>query len=247
MIGHWKRECRNPPSKSDRSDSSRASETNYLENTNEVFFIGEQVHETKTEAAETSLVGHLELCTDFDIFQDGSDSRAYMDSGQVSVVSENVYGVFELENWICNNVGRTPETFDHTCATVDTGCQRMAIGAQTLRLFGSQLPGELHITMHKSINKFRSVHQTSITTRVANIPCSLGMKGSFLKPAVFEQDNSSGAPFLISLSFLLHCKGNLIFDSAQGIDNRFSGRQGTDPTSFGPDWGTSYSVAELPK
>ena len=132
MIGHRKRECRNPPSKSDRSDSSRASETNYLENTNEVFFIGNQVHEIKTEAAEISLVGHLELCTDFDIFQGRSDSRAYMDSGQVSVVSENVYGVFELENWICNNVGRTSETFDHTCATVDTGCQRMAIGAQTL-------------------------------------------------------------------------------------------------------------------
>ena len=234
MIGHWKRECRNPPSKSDRSDSSRASETNYLENTNEVFFIGEQVHETKTEAAETSLVGHLELCTDFDIFQDGSDSRAYMDSGQVSVVSENVYGVFELENWICNNVCRTPETFDHTCATVDTGCQRMAIGAETLRLFGIQLPGELHITMHKSINKFRSVHQTSVTTRVANIPCSLGTKGSFLKPAIFEQDNSSGAPFLISLSFLLHCKGNLTLDSDKGLTIVFQDGREQIPLHLGP-------------
>ena len=34
---------------------------------------------------------------------------------------------------------------------------------------------------------------------------------SFLKPAVFDSDESTNAPFLLSLSFLLHCHG----------DNRF--------------------------
>ena len=88
--------------------------------------------------------------------------------------------------------------------------------------------------MHKSINKFRSVHQTSITTRVANIPCSLGMKGSFLNPAVFEQDNSSGAPFLICLSFLLHCKGNLILDSDKGLTIVFQDGREQIPLHLGP-------------
>ena len=52
-----------------------------------------------------------------------------------------VGGLFFYENMFCDLVSQysqhTPD--DATCATVDTGCQRLAIGATTLRKFGEHL------------------------------------------------------------------------------------------------------------
>ena len=105
-----------------------------------------------------------------------------------------VGGLFFYENMFCDLVSQysqqTPD--DATCATVDAGCQRLAVGATTLTKFGDHLPPELRITIHPETNRFRSVHQSS-----------------FLKPAVFESDESTNAPFLLSLSFLLHCHGDV--------------------------------------
>lgn len=136
--------------------------------------------------------------------------------------------------WFCGMVDRSLDVHDHTCATVDTGCQRLAIGNQTLHNFCSQLPGQLKITLHPEINRFKSVHQTSTTTRVASIPCSLGVKGSLLRPAVFEDEHSQHAPFLLSLSFLIHCHGELILSPEKGLRIRIRGEREEIPLHLGP-------------
>eukprot|EP00435_Cladocopium_sp_Y103_P054634 s153_g17.t2 len=255
QVGHWKRECRNPPA---QPENVKSHETNYLENTNEVFFAGHLELDRQFSSVQpgTSPVGQLGFCTDFEPKHFGSATSAvYMDSdqgsGDVFGISDgvehvvDVYGLFNLENWICNQTSRKPEVHDHTCATVDTGCQRLAIGAHTLELFGVHLPLPLHITMHKSINKFRSVHQTSITTKIANIPCSLGKRGSFLKPAVFEQENSVSAPFLISLSFLTHCKSCIILDPDKGLAIQFQNGKHVVPLHIGPSGALRIPLQEF--
>ena len=99
---------------------------------------------------------------------------------------------------------------DETCATVDTGCQRMAIGVQTLRQLVGHLPDELGVQLHQQEHRFRSAHGRSSTNHVASVPTSLGFKGSLLKPAGFENDESKHAPFLISPPFLLFCRACVV-------------------------------------
>lgn len=101
-----------------------------------------------------------------------------------------------------------PHQNDHSediCATIDTGCQRMAIGLNTLKRLDEALPDGLNIRLIKQEHRFRSVHGVSKTTYVAAVPSSLGKKGSVLRPAVFDNKESVDAPFLISLPFLMHC------------------------------------------
>ena len=145
-------------------------------------------------------------------------------------------GLFFYENMFCDLVSQYSQhpPDDATCATVDTGCQRLAIGATTLKKFSQHLPPELRITIHSETNKFRSAHQTSITTKVANVPSSLGTKGSFLKPAVFDNDESTNAPFLLSLSFLLHCHGDIGLCLEKGLQLRLRGNHEPVPLHLGP-------------
>ena len=103
------------------------------------------------------------------------------------------------------------------CATIDTGCQRMAIGLDALERYQSMLPPELFIRFRRERHQFRSVHQTSCTERVAVMPSSLGPRGSYLKPAIFEDETCRSAPFLISLPFLLHCGIQLHLDPTFGL------------------------------
>ena len=77
---------------------------------------------------------------------------------------------------------------EEACATVDTGCQRMAIGVETLRKLAQHLPCELPVRLQHQEHRFRSVHGRSVTKQVAMIPTGLGKKGSVLKPAVLEND-----------------------------------------------------------
>ena len=100
---------------------------------------------------------------------------------------------------------------------IDTGCQRMAIGWEALVKYQQYLPSELAIHFFPENHQFRSVHQTSITERVAVLPSSLGVRGSFLKPAVFEQGHCKSAPFLISLPFLLYSGAQLVLDEQAGL------------------------------
>ena len=109
------------------------------------------------------------------------------------------------------------EERDSTCATLDTGCQRLAVGLRTLQKFQSTLPEPLRITLRKEQNRFRSIHGVSSTEKIASVPVSLGHKGCFLRPAVFTDGPSQDAPFLISLSFLQHCRAQLCLDKDKGM------------------------------
>ena len=110
---------------------------------------------------------------------------------------------------------------DEACATVDTGCQRMAIGIETLKRLAKHLPDELPVHLHNQEHRFRSVHGRSVTNQVAVIPTGLGRKGSVLKPAVFENSESRNAPFLISLPFLMFCRSTLFLDPKDGLRINF--------------------------
>ena len=117
---------------------------------------------------------------------------------------------------------RQPESpEDQLCGTIDTGCQRMAIGSETLHRFSLLLPPELKVGTLKQEFQFRSVHGRSKTTQVATIPTSLGTNGSILKPAIFTGENSEHAPFLISLPFLLSCRTVLHLDPSCGLRAEF--------------------------
>ena len=107
------------------------------------------------------------------------------------------------------------------CGTIDTGCQRMAIGSETLYKLQEGLPDELQVGRLKQEFNFRSVHGKSTTSHVATIPTSLGKQGSVLKPAIFTGENSEKAPFLISLPFLLSCRTVLHLDPSQDLRAEF--------------------------
>ena len=88
---------------------------------------------------------------------------------------------------------------DNGCATIDTGCQRMDIGINTLNRLQESQPSSLPISFCNEIHQFRSVRKVSCTTKLACIPRSLGPHGCSLRPALFEDDSSADAPFLLSL------------------------------------------------
>ena len=123
---------------------------------------------------------------------------------------------------------------DTTCATVDTGCQRLAIGSSTLKKYAMKLPPTLQVTLHSKINRFKSVHNVSTTSKVATVPSSLGPKGTFLRPAVFEDSAGHQAPFLISLTFLMHCNSTLGLDEESGLYLMFRDNQNRIPLHLGP-------------
>ena len=99
------------------------------------------------------------------------------------------------EAWISENAEH-----DGT-GTIDTGCQRMAIGRETLRKFELQLPKPLQVLLKAKRFRFRGIGGSSTTKEVAVIPTSLGDKGALMEPAVL--DDTPHAPFLISLPLLL--------------------------------------------
>ena len=137
---------------------------------------------------------------------DVTDFCQYKDRFPLGGVSRNP------EHEIYWNEEPQHETPDEACATIDTGCQRMAIGLETLDRLIKHLPEDLPVLRIRQENRFRSVHGHSNTKFVAAIPSSLGHHGSILRPAIFDQDCSKRAPFLISLPFLLHCRAILHLD-----------------------------------
>ena len=238
-IGHWKRECPNPAKPRSTDYGQRPNETHYLTNTNEAIFIG--MLETGFDASLSEPTsgsfrsypnsGWGGSCG----FRDGFESaELYTVSDQVG--QPDVCELFHFENWFCDHVNSNQgfSIHEETCATVDTGCQRLAIGSETLKKYMEFLPNELKVTLHPEINRFKSVHQVSTTTRVATVPCALGSKGCFLRPAVFDCDPSEHAPFLISLTFLLHCDSELRLSQEHGLHIRFRGSQEILPLQLGP-------------
>ena len=208
VIGHWARECSMPKTSSAASTSSRSSTTstkemNYLqmESIPESEFYFLEVEDEPTRMASTS---HFEsLASNRDV-----ESISNSDSLVRDVYKERPR-VFPCYHLISQD--------DIGCATIDTGCQRMAIGLNTLQKLQLTQPPELPITFRNEKHHFRSVHKVSCTERLACIPCSLGPRGCVLRPAVFEEEHSSDAPFLLSLPFLLHCEATLILDDNKGL------------------------------
>ena len=140
--------------------------------------------------------------------------------------SRNGFDLSDDGSWLSRDYMQRPQPhpcfhidtcYDLACATIDTGCQRMAIGLNTRLTIIQTQPSELPVTYHDELHQFRSVHQVSCTHRLACIPCSLGPKGCILRPALFEEQSSADAPFLLSLPFLLHCRATLILDEQQGL------------------------------
>lgn len=207
-VGHWARECSMPKATSTASSSSRSSTTtakemNYLQM--ESIPESEFYYLEADEEFSRPTVGRL-----VDPLASNSDDESVSNS---DLLFRGVYKerprIFPCYHLIYQE--------DTGCATIDTGCQRMAIGLVTLQKLQRTQPSELPIIFRNEKHQFRSVHKVSCTERLACIPCSLGPRGCVLRPAVFEEEHSSEAPFLLSLPFLLHCEATLILDENKGL------------------------------
>lgn len=208
-TGHWHRECPEPP---------REREQHYLES-EEVIFCGMLEKEDPTAAGvqadfdqshtvigeesfvSSPTVGDMnhpsEVEGSFKPMSPYNDRDVFLGCREVFFSEDRSQAKLESSS---NHHPQSPESQDHedACATVDTGCQRMAIGIETLRRLSHHLPYPLSVQLHRQEHRFRSVHGRSSTKHVASIPSALGSKGSLLKPAVFEDGVSKEAPFLIS-------------------------------------------------
>ena len=81
---------------------------------------------------------------------------------------------------------------------------------------------------------FKSINGATSTKHVACIPSSLGPRGCILRPAVFDEGDTKGAPFLLSLPFLLRCRAQLCLDPVQGLELYLSKYKHRVPLHIGP-------------
>ena len=186
-VGHWARECPYKTSQgSGPSKDSKSKEVNYL--------IPEDGNLREAEFY------YLET----DEPPIGNDQNSFAFGAYTE--RPRVFQCYHMQT-IHDDVG---------AATIDTGCQRMAIGLNTLNLLKQNQPSKLPITYCEEVHQFRSVHKVSSTKYLACIPCSLGPRGCVLRPALFEDDSSANVPFLLSLPFLLHCQATSQLDLNRG-------------------------------
>lgn len=153
-VGHWHREC---PEKDKHKTGPK--ETNFLE-MEEAIFCGRLQHSgpavqrvepatqsNSPEASDNTGPGACETAT----------HGAYMSDLPVFDV---LFG-----DGCCNidSLG-TPGNpiYDDGCATLDTGCQRMAIGRATLERFVHQLPGNIPVKLTSSRNTDSRVFMGSL-------------------------------------------------------------------------------------
>lgn len=86
-------------------------------------------------------------------------------------------------------------------AVIDTGCQKTAVGSQTLKRIAQQLGPNHAVHYQQCQTRFRGVGGTSVSNYVARIPIGLGRQyQGYLHAAVLE--DCSEAPLLISLPVL---------------------------------------------
>ena len=192
-----------------------------------------QQHETTEETANTPGPSTTESAVmqaaNFDrlekelkpIFSESESARAYIETTYPSFghpeIPEHEVMWSETSRPSRNWRDPAPAIDEDCCATIDTGCQRMAIGQTTLDLLSQALPQDITVGTIPQKHKFRTVNGKSETTHIATIPTSLGHKGSTLRPAIFSHPESSKAPFLISLPFLLYCRTVLHLDPSDGL------------------------------
>ena len=196
-VGHWSRECRQ---KGTGKTNSKAGDVE--KHTKEIHVL---------DYYPESEFMYLEHTIDEDPSETASASQPGFDHETFDMQVYMVPPPFPCYQLLVDS------DLDVGCATIDTGCQRMAIGLNTLKQFQSTQPASLPIHFKKEKHQFRSVHKVSSTERVALIPTCIGPRGSILKPAVFEESHCCDAPFLLSLPFLLHCKCHLDLDEDAGL------------------------------
>ena len=226
QIGHWHRD-RECPGKAEAS-----KEVQLLESDEALFIHFLEYQDYKNE--QQAEVHHLSRDDEWNPLQEAVSQwravraapQATSDHGvtadEPASASDRVYKersppieAFWSEK--CFEHLRRSDIDERSCATVDTGCQRAAIGLETLYKLQSAQPKQLEILMKPEPHRFCSVHGTSTTQRVACIPNSIGPNGCILRPAVFEDEHGSKAPFLLSLPFLLECRSVLELDPTVGL------------------------------
>ena len=212
-VGHWHKEC---PDK----NKPKVKEANYLTYDNEeayflhfLDFRRASRRNSGSGAGDEFFEGAVDLTTRTSEPSRGNSSKDREDRPHESAYRCAALG---LPHEVMYVHSHEPIDEDH-CATVDTGCQRTAIGSATLeRLLRNQQAG-LEAKFQPEVHSFRSVNGISRTSRIACVPTSLGPKGCILRPAVFEEGMSANAPFLLSLPFLLHCRATIVLDPEQGL------------------------------
>ena len=237
--GHWHREC-------PEGDQKTINDAHYLEHQlnseNEAFFCGwletmpsSMSHEMTSEPASSS-PAEVQVVVEAQPKLSALRSEQYM-----SVIDD----LFWFENLLCSEVKKSPSSNDFLCATVDTGCQRIAVGSETLRRLAEHLPSELEIFYIPSQHSFRSVHGVSSTRRLAAVPCSLGPKGCYLRPALFEEGFAKEAPFLLSLPFLLSTKAKVCLDIDDGLVLRMKNPKHSVRCHIGPSGALRIPLTEF--
>lgn len=229
-VGHWHKEC---PEKG-------AKEQNLLE-TEEASFCGlleaspgeEELSATDREQFRASedgtAVGTFETCFDYE----PNHEEMYIARPDMTY-HEVLFGETKSGSMLVTDKHHDLDVGDDGCATIDTGCQRMAVGATTLDKMINLLPEQLQVKKIPQEHRFRSVNGRTTTKHVASIPTSIGSKGGILRPAVFEEETSRNAPFLISLPFLMACRTTLVLDPEEGLQAHFKQLGCSVPCHVGP-------------
>eukprot|EP00435_Cladocopium_sp_Y103_P026844 s2890_g6.t1 len=93
-----------------------------------------------------------------------------------------------------------PAVLEEGYAIMDTGCQRSAIGLNTLQRLQQLLPKELSVKFMNRKFRFAGIGGETVTNRVAMLPVCFGRRPGVVHAAVLE--DTPDAPFLLSLPIL---------------------------------------------
>ena len=222
-VGHWHKECprRNQSSINGKVNTENA--VHYMEaGSHEAMFIGYQDFLKIKQAALSEVPGSSSA--------DAKDLAQH--SQQHMPCVHRVHEAMFVEQVAFAEHARSID--EDLCATVDTGCQRTAVGSSTLSRMLAKQPKGLEAVIKPETHHFKSINGTTCTKHVACIPSSLGPKGCILRPAVFDEGDTKGAPFLLSLPFLLHCRAHLCLDPVQGLELYLSKYKHRIPLHIGP-------------
>ena len=222
QVGHWHKECPNP---------AKPKENFYIENESEealflhyLDFVDYQ--SSRSQVAQTAAKSTAASSSDI---LSRPTARLGPENGESAYMCSALGLPHELMY-----VNDSAQVDEDSCATIDTGCQRTAIGKETLDRMISRYPQGVQPCYKPEEHVFKSVNGLSRTQRVACLPASLGPGGCILRPAVFEDGQSSKAPFLISLPFLLFCRAQLDLDPQRGLRMKLRRFNHEIPLHIGP-------------
>ena len=210
-VGHWHKEC-----PKGNGGAAAGREAHYLESEEALFLDYIEYLDFKKNADEPARSSHEPIGPPPGL-GDPRSSAAYTER------------LHEL-----NFVERHEPISEDQCATVDTGCQRTAIGAETLNRFLASQEHKIGCCFKPETHCFKSVNGLTRTTRTACLPTSLGQKGCILRPAVFEEGQSRQAPFLLSLPFMIYCRATLSLDPQTGLSMHLRRFNHHVPLHIGP-------------